>query len=184
MAGLATVCALLAVISTGSPWVTAPRAQRVASVQDVKAAFLYNFTRYVTWPDGIPPPAEPFRLCIVADRDTTEAARRAMEGETVHGRPAQTHVPKTAEEVRTCQLLFVAEDAEHRVRPLIAAALQSPTLVVGEGETFTSRGGAIGFVIENGKVRFDVHSRNAARNGLSISSRLLNVARRTDMDRR
>ena len=157
--------------------------QRVAPVHDVKAAFLYNFTRFVTWPAGIPPGSEPFRLCVVADRETTEAIGRTMIGETVNNRPAETRVPRTAEEIQLCQLLFVDEDGEARSKPLLEAARRLPVLIVGDGEEFPQRGGAIGFVVENGKLRFDIHARNAERGGLTISSRLLNVARRTDRDR-
>lgn len=174
------LAAVVATIISGS---AAAVPQRTASEPDVKAAFLYNFTRYVTWPDGIPPDAEPFRVCVVADRQTTEAIQRTMAGETVNARPTETHVPRTPEEVKRCQLLFLGRDAEERSKPLLKAALGAPVLVVGDGESFPARGGAIGFVIEEGKVRFDIRSRNAERNGLSISSRLLSVARRTDRDR-
>lgn len=177
----ALVCALLAAI-VPSPSVVVQ--QRVAPLHDVKAAFLYNFTRFVTWPAGIPPGSEPFRLCVVADRETTEAIGRTMTGETVNNRPAETRVPRTPDEIQLCQLLFIAEDAEARSKPLLEAARRHPVLVVGDGEEFPQRGGAIGFVVENGKLRFDIHARNAERGGLSISSRLLNVARKTDQDRK
>ena len=175
----ALVCALVSAI-VPSPAVQ----QRVAPLHDVKAAFLYNFTRFVTWPAGIPPGSEPFRLCVVADPETTEAVGRTMTGETVNSRPAETRVPRTADEIRQCQLLFIGRESESRSKPLLDAAQRLPILVVGDGEEFPERGGAIGFVVENGKLRFDIHARNAERGGLSISSRLLNVARKTDQERK
>lgn len=173
----ALVCVLSAVLS----WSVAVFQQRTAPEPDVKAAFLYNFTRFVSWPAGIPPESEPFRVCVVADRTSTEAVERTMAGETIQGRPVQTRIPSSAAEVKSCQLLFIGRVAEERAASLMAAARESPVLVVGEGETFPERGGAIGFVMEEGRVRFDVSSGNAQRSGLTLSSRLLNAARRTDV---
>jgi hypothetical protein len=173
----ALLCALL---STAVSWTVRAPQSRTASEHDVKAAFLYNFTRFVSWPSGIPPGSEPFRICVVADRDTTAAVERAMAGEAVQGRPAEMRVPTTPAEVKSCQLLFIGRSAEN-AGPLMAAARQAPVLVVGDGEEFPERGGAIGFVLVDGKVKFDIHLANAERSGLSISSRLLGVARRTDV---
>ena len=174
----ALLCAVLSAVLPGS--VAVPQ-QRTALEPDIKAAFLYNFTRFVSWPAGIPPESEPFRICVVAERTITEAVERTMAGETIHGRPVQTRVPSSAEEVKSCQLLFIGRVPEDRADPLIAAARESPVLVVGEGEKFPERGGAIGFVMEEGRVRFDVNSGNAQRSGLTVSSRLLGAARRTDI---
>lgn len=174
-AAAALFCALLA----GVPSLVAP--QRSAPEHDIKAAYLYNFTRFVSWPAGIPPESQPFRVCVLADAQTTAAVERTMAGETVDSRPVQTLVPAGPAQIRSCQLLFVDRTAEEKAVPMLAAAQEAPVLVVGDGEAFAQRGGAIAFVKEQGKVRFDIASRNAHRNGLTISSRLLNVARRTDV---
>jgi hypothetical protein len=177
----ALIAALLASLVHGP---LADQVQRTASEQDLKAAFLYNFTRFVNWPDGIPPGAEPFRLCIIADRETTTAVERTMAGESVNGRPAETRVPRSPEDTRNCQVLFVGRETEERAKPFLASVRDQPVLLVGDGEQFTARGGAIQFVLVDGKLRFDIHARNAARGGLTISSRLLSLARQTDQGRR
>lgn len=172
---------LLSLILGGTTSV--PAAQRSAAEHDIKAAYLYNFTRFVSWPDGIPPGTEPFRVCVIADKTTTAAVERTMTGETVEGRPVKTVIPNEAGDIKGCQLLFVAGTAEQRAIPMLEAAKDAPVLVVGDGESITAHGGAISFVREDGRVRFDITSRNAHRNGLTISSRLLSVARRTDVDK-
>lgn len=176
----ALLCALFAGVIPAS---ASAAEQRTAPEHDIKAAYLYNFTRFVSWPPGIPSEAEPFRVCVIADPTTTAAVERTMEGEAVSGRPVRTLVPVSAAEIRSCQLLFVGSAAEDTADPMLAAAREAPVLVVGDGEDFAERGGAICFVKEQGRVRFDITSRNAVRNGLTISSRLLNVARRTDVDK-
>ena len=177
---LNTATALFCALLAGVPSLAV---QKSAAEHDIKAAYLYNFTRFVSWPAGIPPDAQPFRVCVLADAATTAAVQRTMAGETVHGRPVETRVPSAAAEIQSCQLLFVGSSAEERADPMLTAAREAPVLVVGDGEKFVERGGAISFVREQGKVRFDIMSRNAHRNGLTISSRLLSVARRTDVDK-
>ena len=122
-------------------------------------------------------------MCVAADPPTTASVERTMAGERVNGRPAETLIPQTAEDVKKCQLLFIGREAEGRAKPLLTVARDLPVLVVGDGEEFPQRGGAIGFVVEDGKLRFDISAQNAERTGLTISSRLLGVARKTDVRR-
>lgn len=144
---------------------------------DVKAAFLFNFTRFVEWPAGIPPSSDPFRLCVVADRAMTGVIARTMEGETVNGRPSQTLVPSSPQEARGCQILFVGRTEAARAAPILAAVRDRPVLTVSDASRFADRGGMIEFVREDGRVRFDVNVDAAKKSGLNISARLLRVAR-------
>lgn len=155
------------------------RAEQVAE-HDVKAAYLYNFTRFVEWPADVPPPSQPFRLCVVADSTTTEAIKRTMNGESVGGRPAETLVPASPKEIRSCQILFIGRGATEHSAQLLDAAKGFPILVVGEAQGFAEKGeGTIQFIREDTRVRFEVNVEVAKRCGLSISSRLLQVARQT-----
>jgi hypothetical protein len=147
---------------------------------DLKAAFLFNFTRFVQWPDGIPPASDPFRLCVIADPATTTLIERTMQGESVHGRPSQTTVPASADEARSCQILFVGRSEAGRAAPLLDAIRDLPVLTVSDAARFATRGGMIEFVREEDRVRFDVNLEAAKRCGLNISSRLLRVARNVE----
>jgi hypothetical protein len=153
------------------------RAEQVAE-HDVKAAYLYNFTRFVEWPADVPAPNQPFRLCVVADDTTTHAVNRTMAGESVGGRTIETVVPRSPREIQTCQILFIGRGAMPRAATLLDAAKGFPILVVGEAQGFAKNGvGTIEFVREETRVRFEVNVEVARRCGLTISSRLLQVAR-------
>jgi len=153
------------------------RSEQVHPEQDVKAAFLFNFTRFVTWPTEIPAGTEPFRLCVVADSAAIEAVERTMAGESVNGRAVLTLTPRSTAQARECQILFVGRSAAESGAPLLAAVRELPVLTVGDEPRFLARGGTIQFVVEDGRVRFDVSVANAERARLEISSRLLRVAR-------
>ena len=157
-----------------------PSGAQSVTEQDVKAAFLYNFTRFVDWPEGTPKGPDPFRLCVVADPPITQIIERTMQGESVRGRSTQTVVPDSPSEARACQILFVGRNQVERGEPMLAAVRDLPVLTVADASGSLSGGGAIEFILENGRVRFDVNTETARRAGLSISSRLLQVARLVD----
>ncbi|HJR61300.1 MAG TPA: YfiR family protein [Vicinamibacterales bacterium] len=155
----------------------APAGAAQVHEHDVKAAFLFNFTRFVEWPAGRPEATEPFRLCVLADDVTAKAVERTMKGESVQGHPARIVVPQSAQEARFCQILFVGRSEMDRAAPLLSAVRDLPVLTVGDADRFVAGGGTIQFVLDQGRVRFDVNLESAKRAGLTISSRLLRVAR-------
>jgi YfiR/HmsC-like len=144
---------------------------------DIKATFLYNFTKFVEWPSPPPGPSGPFRLCVVADPEFTRAVDRTVAGESVDGRPLERVEPQSVDDVRSCAILYVGAAHLTRAARLLAAARQLPVLTVGEGPQFLQQGGAIGFVLENNRVRFDISASAVQQSGLKASSKLLRVAR-------
>ena len=144
---------------------------------DVKATFLYNFTKFVAWPSPVVP-TEPFRLCVVSDDALRRSLEKTIEGESVDGRPLESRVPRTPEEARACHLLFVTQPESERDSRLLAAVRDMPVLTVSDSTDFARRGGGIEFVRENNRLRFDINVPGAERAGIKVSSRLLRVARR------
>ncbi len=155
---------------------TASRAQPTLE-NDVKATFLYNFTKFIEWPAAPSPAPGRFRLCVLADPEFTRAVDRTIAGELVEGRQLERVEPQSVGEVSTCAILYVGREHVDRSAPWLAAARDLPVLTVGDGPQFVQRGGAIGFVLENNRVRFDVSALAVQRAGLKVSSKLLRVAR-------
>lgn len=151
--------------------------------RDVKAAFLYNFTRFIEWPGGAPQGEGPFRLCVVADGAMERAIRRTVAGESVQGRPLVMAEPRTPQDAQDCQILYVGRSESDRASRLLAAVRDRPVLTVGDSSRFVEQGGAIQFVLEDNRVRFDVNLPSARRSNLKVSSNLLRVARKIEADR-
>jgi hypothetical protein len=144
---------------------------------DVKAAFLYNFAKYVAWPDSAFP-ARAFHVCVVADEVFLKSLDDIIAGETIDGRSVTRQIPATPEAARACHILFLASGDADRVAQLLAAVKDTPVLTVGDTADFLARGGVVTFVRDGERIRFDVNMTAALRAGLTISSRLLRVARR------
>ena len=168
---------LAALILAGLGWCQVRAAAQATLENDVKATFLYNFTKFIEWPLSPPSPADPFRLCVVADPEFTRAVDRTIAGESVDGRPLERVEPQSVDDIRGCAILYVGAAQLTREARLLAAARQLPVLTVGEGPQFLREGGAIGFVLENNRVRFDISATAVQRSGLKASSKLLRVAR-------
>lgn len=148
-----------------------------AGEDSIKAAFLYNFAKYVDWPANAFPTGT-VRICAFADADFVKQLDQIIEGETVNGRPVtRPPAPSAQDAWRACDILFVSNSEAAHAEALLASVHSAHVLTVGEGTTFIKRGGMFAFIKENDRIRFDVNAAEAERVGLTISSRLLRLAR-------
>ena len=150
----------------------ATAAQEVSLEYRVKAAYLFNFTKFVDWPRDALPPDAPLTICVAGTSPFGEVLDDTVQGELVAGRPLTTRVVR---EPSGCHVLFVP--AGGAAAPLLHDARTRPILTVGESETFLRDGGIVKFVMQDGKVRFEINQDAASRAQLRISSRLLRLAR-------
>jgi len=151
-------------------------AEGPVSEHQVKAAFLLNFTRFVDWPaSAFESPASSLTICILGDDPFGGALDQVVEGESVNGRKVEVQRMRRTPAPKSCQVLFVSRSEKDI--PATLAAAGPGVLTVGDRDGFLRDGGVIAFVVEDRRVRFDVSLRAAQRGSLSISSRLLNVAR-------
>jgi hypothetical protein len=139
---------------------------------EVKAAFLYNFARFVDWPAGGGVTlcllgGDPFGgdIDIVAGKPvgTSRLQVRRIEGEQTDG----------------CQIVFVPASQAGRLARVLDGLKGRPVLTVGDAAGFAERGAVINFYLEQNKVRFEINIDAARRTGLPISSQLLRLARIT-----
>jgi hypothetical protein len=154
----------------------------VASAQtideyQVKAAFLYNFAKFVEWPaQTFKTEKDPMRICVLGQNPFGGALVDAVGGKTVLGRPfvvADISEPSQAAE---CQMLFVSSSAGKRLRSIFGELRATGILTVGENQGFAAQGGIVNFKLEDGRVRLEINIEAAERARLRISSKVLNLA--------
>jgi YfiR/HmsC-like len=146
------------------------------SEHGVKAAFVYNFTKFVQWPEqAFATPQAPLVVCLPG-RDALNGSLDALEGRPVLGREFRIQRSVRPEEVKGCHVLFIPEPPDARGRELFRAAQGQPVLTVGEADGFAEAGGAIGFIARDERVQFEINPEAAARANLRISSELLRLA--------
>lgn len=146
---------------------------------EVRAAFVYNFTKFIEWPAAAVPPTA-FHICVVGDNRLSQSLLAMVKDETVQGRPIALVAPAAESDVTNCQILYVGQGEAVRGRRALNAARQLPILTVGDSPRFLDDGGAIRFVIEGDRVKFDVNLPAVERAGLSVASAVLRVARHVE----
>jgi hypothetical protein len=151
-------------------------AESDASEYQVKAAFLYNFARFVDWPAGSLSDSI-FVLGVVGDDPFGSSLDRVVDDKTIRGRNIVVRRYKRASDIQTCHLLFISESERDNVGKILDRVEKRPILTVSEIDGFIARGGMINFTIESKRVRFDINSGAAERVDLRVSARLLQLAR-------
>jgi hypothetical protein len=156
---------------------SAPQLQ-TAEVSQVKAAYLYNFAKFVEWPsDAFHKAGDPAVICVVGDDRTSAALERAVVGKKANGRRIEVMSPRSANEFRLCNVLFIGFTDKRRIAPILRSISGASVLSVGQADNFISLGGMINLMEENGSITLEIDPKTADSAGLKVSSRLLVVAR-------
>lgn len=143
----------------------------------IKAAYLYNFTKFITWPDG---GKENFHLCILGE-DPFGQIIDPIEKRWVKNKAIQLLRLKSLANVDQCQMVFFADPTQITNLPgILTVHSLPPLLTVGDGKKFTQQGGMIAFFLEKGKVKLFINVNAIKRNNLQISAKLLEVAQIID----
>ena len=146
------------------------------SEYQVKAAFLYNFVKFVEWPPNAVEAREPITLCVLGKDPFGSELARAIEHKSVNGHPIAIRRVADAVAAQSCQVLFVSASESDRVAEIVKALRAWSVLTVSEIEHFSQRGGMIHFVMDGQKVRFHINAKAATDADLKISSKLLQLA--------
>ena len=142
----------------------------------LKAAFLYNFALFTTWPDRY---EKLLHLCVLG-RDPFGAMLDALNGKDANGaRIAILRLRNLNDAVRTCQIIFVTDaDVDAFVAQTAGASPAKGVLTVAEREGAARAGIMVELVSENGKIGFEFNQMNAEKSGATISSKLLRLAKK------
>jgi hypothetical protein len=176
-------CAVVVAAALLSLPVSAPRAAAQPAEQDVKAAFLYHFAQYVEWPAAaFASPSTPLVVGVLGREDAMPAVEGALKGKAVRGRPISVRRLSAPGDASGCHVVFVTSSEARAASSVLKAIGKSPVLTVGEPSGFARSGGAIGLVVRDGRVAFEINPAAAARAGLTVSSKLLRLAEIVDED--
>lgn len=144
----------------------------------IKAAFLFNFVKFVEWPaDAFAGEKSPLAICVYGADPFGDTLDNVVRGETVAGRGLIVQRPESLADLRDCHVLFVSRSERSRLAEVLPRVQGKPVLAVGDTDGFLKAGGVINFVLEENKVRFQIDAAAAERNRLKISSKLLRLAK-------
>jgi len=153
-------------------------AQPVADQYQVKAAYLLNFARFVEWPADVLPPSSPLIIGVVGDNPLDGALEDVLRGKSANGHPIQLRRLRWDDvSLTTCQIVFISNSDEAHLPQILRFLTGTSALTVSDIDRFSLRGGIIEFRMVGNRVRFDINRNPAIAARLTISSKLLSVAR-------
>lgn len=150
----------------------APPARAQVDEHAVRAAYIYNLTKYVTWPHT----KGEIAIGLVGDGGMEEALMNSVNGKVVDGRRLRIIPHPATAELRRCDIVYIAEATLGRSQNVLAELRGLPTLTVGGDDHFIRAGGMIGLIRTGDQIQLEINPDAALSSGLHISSRLLNIA--------
>jgi hypothetical protein len=173
---LINVCAALVLaIAMLTVWAMPARAQDEGSREyNIKAAFVYNFLKYIDFPPGAI--AGSTITIGIEGADPSGGAFDLLNGKVVQGKTLSVRHLGDRTDLSGINVVFVPSAERARARTILDNAGHGGILTIGESVGFAQSGGMIGFVNDLNRVRFEINQAVAARAGLKISSQLLRLA--------
>jgi hypothetical protein len=151
---------------------------KAASEYQVKAAFLYNFAKFVDWPPSAFADAkQPLDICVYGHDPFGTALEDALLGKRIGERRISLGRAVQFQDLAGCHVVFVDASARESAADLVNRLKGRAVLLVGETDGFAASGGTIQFTIEDNRVHFVINPDAADRAGLKISSKLLALAK-------
>jgi hypothetical protein len=148
----------------------------IGSEYDVKIGFIYNFAKFVTWPEAsLDKDPQTLVICYAADNPAIEAFDK-LDGKTINHRKIKVFAYDEQTCLEQSQIIFFATQDKAYIQPILAKAKGRNILTIGEVEGFTQWGGIINFFEDHNRLRFQVNLDAARREGLKMSSQLLGSA--------
>jgi hypothetical protein len=149
-----------------------------ADEDQVKAAFLLNFGRFVEWPTtAFTDQAEPFRICVSGATDVANALGVLTIGQKLHGRVIAVHLIDHRQPLKQCHMLFIGNVAAKDSKGLLAEAKGTCVFTVTNEKDFLNNGSMVGLVNTDNRISFEINQQLAEDAGLKVSSRLLSLAK-------
>jgi hypothetical protein len=144
---------------------------------EVKAAFIYNFIKFIEWPDELTKKqSSPLNIYVLGHNPFGEALA-AIQGTQVRGRTINVNRTNSVKGLTDCHILFISSSETWHIPEILRSIKNLNILTIGDTAGFAGKGIIINFYTEEEKVRFEINLDAAKQANLTISSRLLTLSR-------
>jgi hypothetical protein len=152
-------------------------AQSGPSENEVKAAFVYNFAKFIAWPTSVFQTTEqPLYIGVLGEKAAADRLMAVVQGKTANNRRIVVIGSTSINDLMKSQIIVFASTSETELKTHLDTLISQHILTVGEGDEFLERGGIIRLYVQDARVRFAVNVSVAEKTELSVSSSLLRLA--------
>ena len=149
-----------------------------AENEKFKALFIYNFTKYINWPQGNS--QGDFVIGIVGKSPIADEIKQIASSRTVNGRNIVVREFASTDDVTRTAILFIPEKSKNNIGTLSAKAKAWNALVIAESPDACKNGAALNFFTKNGKLNFEISRKNLEASGLQVDSKLFTLGVETN----
>lgn len=143
----------------------------------LKSVFLFNFCRFIEWPDeAFTSRDEPIVIGVIGEDPFGGMLEETVKGETLRGRSIRIERYRRPADIDRCHVLFVSGSDTGRFEDILRAVAGQSVVTVGETEAFLDRGGMIALTAERNRVRLSINPVRLRAENLVASSKLLQIA--------
>jgi len=146
-----------------------------SDIENMKVAFIYNFTKYIKWPnldnDHV------FKIGVLGDSDIIISLQELAAKKLVANKPIEVIHFDTVQDLKYCHILFISESENQQVTEILSMQRNKATLTVGDSKGFCEQGVMINFFLQDGMVKFEMNPSRVENAGLKASSQLQKLAR-------
>ena len=151
------------------------------SEADLKAAYLFNFARYIEWPDRVfEDDKAQITVCVFSSESFYKVIKKTIGNRSLDGRMVGARNSQSLEELGNCNIIFIGKEHISQHEELIAAAADQSIFTVSDAEDFAERGGCSNFFQAGKKIHFSINVVAVKRSKLKVSSQLLRIAQIVD----
>ncbi len=175
----ATIAGFLVASLVGASLARAEEPSRAMVLEyQVKAAYLYNFAKFVDWPaDKLLDGSGPILVGVLGKDPFGSLLDSTLKGKTVRGHSLEVRRVSGLAELKQCHIVFIPEPERRRLAEILQSLGNESVLTVSEMRQFADDGGMINFFTDENKVRLEINVEATERAGIRISSQLLKLAR-------
>lgn len=159
-----------------SPAARGPENRQTLTIDEAKAAFVFNFAKFVEWPADASS-RKVLTVGVLGSDGVSDALQQIVRGKTVGARGVDVKRVTLGDNLPELHVLFVGVSEKPRMAEVLKRVDGAPVLTVADIEHFCASGGIMGLALEGSHLRFDVNLESAERARLKVSSRLLTLAR-------
>lgn len=153
----------------------APAQDGLSDEYEIRAAMIFNLTRFVDWP-ATRTASRDFVLCEMGADPVVLALEHSVRGKTVGDKAVVVRRLAKTDNVSSCHLLYVAGNERKSFEAIAAAARRDGVLTVGAQEWFLAAGGVVNLPMVADRIHIQIQMNNAQQGGWTISSKLLRLA--------
>jgi hypothetical protein len=163
---------LFCLIGSSSPL----RAQEASQEYQLKAAFIVNFSRFITWPEqAFSPQQQELNICV-AGKNPFGSALIAVEHKIVNGHAINIVYAETLRKPQQCHLLYISSSEKTDLQSLFSHLDHQPVVTISDIPGFVDAGGSIEFVIKEDRLSFIINNSELRQRGIQAGASMLDLA--------